>query len=100
LKTRELLVVGNDKELIEAMDRLKRGPGRNIAVPGGVRTAQTFSRLGLIDEYVLMVHPVAIGEGKRLFTQRTDLPLVSSKTYDSGVMQVRYRPRTGRERKE
>lgn len=94
----ELLVVRNDKELVEAMEKLKRQSGRNIGVPGGVRTAQTFSRLGLVDEYVLMVHPVAIGEGKRLFTQRTNLDLVGSRTYDSGVIQVRYRPRTNQER--
>ena len=61
-------------------------------MPGGVRTAQRFTRLGLIDEYVLHVHPVAIGTGKSLFTRKTNLKLVSAKTYDSGVMQIRYQP--------
>ena len=59
---------------------------------GGVRTGQTFARLRLVDEYVLMVHPIAIDEGKRLFTQRTPLELVSATPYGNGVTQLRYRP--------
>jgi riboflavin biosynthesis pyrimidine reductase len=62
-------------------------------VPGGIRTAQTFVRLGLVDEYVLMVHPVAIGKGQSVFTHKVSLELVSVKTYTSGVMCVHYRPR-------
>jgi dihydrofolate reductase len=89
----DLLIVKNDKDLVEAVTKLKRLPGGDLAIPGGVRTAQTFARLGLIDEYILMVHPVALGDGKRLFTKRQDLELVSAKTYSSGIIQVRYRPR-------
>ena len=88
----ELLVVKSDQDLVEAVTRLKQQPGKDLGVPGGIRTAQTFVRLGLIDEYVLMVHPVAIGNGKRVFTDRVNLELVSAKTYQSGVMRVRYRP--------
>ncbi len=62
-------------------------------MPGGVRTAQRFTRLGLIDEYVLHVHPIAIGAGKPLFTQKTELQLISAKTYNSGVTRLRYQPR-------
>jgi dihydrofolate reductase len=75
-----------------AVARVKRQPGGDLGVPGGVRTARRFARLGLIDEYVLHVHPVAIGTGKPLFTQKTNLKLVSARTYDSGVMQIRYQP--------
>lgn len=88
----ELLVVKSDTELVEAVKKIKRQPGKNLGVPGGIRTAQTFVRLGLIDEYVLMVHPVAIGNGQRIFTNRVNLELVSTKTYKSGVMRVCYRP--------
>ena len=88
----ELLVVKSDNELVEAVKKIKRQPGKNLGVPGGIRTAQTFVRLGLIDEYVLMVHPVAIGNGQRIFTDRVNLELVSTKTYKSGVMRVCYRP--------
>src|SRR5438270_7521629 len=88
----ELLLVKNDNDLVEAVAKFKRQPGKNLGVPGGIRTAQTFVRLGLIDEYVLMVHPVAIGKGQRVFTDRVNLELISAKTYPSGVMRVCYRP--------
>jgi dihydrofolate reductase len=80
----ELLVVKSDQDLVKAVTRVKRQPGKDLGVPGGIRTAQTFVRLGLIDEYALMVHPVAIGNGQRVFTDRVNLELVSAKTYRSG----------------
>ena len=89
----ELLVVQSDQDLIEAVKRIKQQPGKDLGVPGGIRTAQTFVRLGLIDEYILTVHPVAIGQGQRVFTDKTNLELVSAKTYSSGAMRVCYRPR-------
>ena len=88
----ELLVVKSDQDLAEAVKKMKQQQGRDLGVPGGIRTAQTFVRLGLIDEYMLMVHPVAIGNGQRVFTDRVNLELVSAKTYPSGVMRVCYRP--------
>src|SRR5258708_13836338 len=88
----ELLVVKNDDDLVGAVQKIKQQHGKDLGVPGGIRTAQTFVRLGLIDEYVLMVHPVAIGKGQSVFTSRVNLELVSVKTYKSGVMRVHYRP--------
>lgn len=88
----ELLVVKSDQELIEAVQTIKQQPGKDLGVPGGIRTAQAFVRLGLIDEYVLMIQPVVIGKGKRVFTEQVNLELVSAKTYRSGVMRVCYRP--------
>jgi dihydrofolate reductase len=89
----ELLLVKSGNDLIEAVKKIKQQPGKDLGVPGGIRTAQTFVRLGLIDEYVFMVHPVAIGNGKRVFADRMNLKLVSAKTYQSGVMRVCYQPR-------
>ena len=89
----ELLLIKNDNDLVEAVAKFKRQPGKNLGVPGGIRTAQTCVRLGLIDEYIFMVHPVAISNGKGVFTHRVNLELVSAKTYTSGVMRVCYRPR-------
>jgi dihydrofolate reductase len=66
--------------------------GKDLGVPGGIRTAQTFIRLGLVDEYVLTVHPVALGSGKRIFTGKTSLELIDARTYRSGVIRARYRP--------
>lgn len=89
----ELLVVRSDDDLVEAVKKIKQQPGKDLGVPGGIRTAQTFVRLSLIDEYVLAIHPVAIGKGQSVFTNRVNLELVSIKTYRSGVMRVHYRPR-------
>ena len=89
----DLLVVRDDGDLREAVHAAKRRPGRDIGVPGGIRTARTFARLGLIDEYVLMVHPVALGEGQRVFTRRTEFSLEDVKAYRSGVTRLVYRPR-------
>jgi len=88
----ELIIARNDDDLIAAVTEVKRQPGRDIGVPGGVRTAQRFARLGLVDEYVLQIHPIAITAGKPLFTQKTELQLTGAKTYHSGVMRLRYRP--------
>ena len=92
MKNTELVVAKNDTGLISAVKKLGESKGGNICVLGGVRTAQNLSRLGLIDEYVLMVHPVAIARGKPLFIGKVRLKLVSSKSYNSGAMQMRYRP--------
>ncbi len=93
MKNAELVVVNDDQDLINSVSRLKQQPGKDIGIPGGVRTAQKFTRLSLVDEYILMVHPVAIGNGKPLFTSRMNLELVLVKPYQSGVLQIRYRPR-------
>ena len=88
----ELLVVHDDEQLADAVRREKEKPGKDLGVPGGIRTAQTLVRLGLVDEYVLTVHPVALGKGKRVFTGKDDLELIDAKTYRSGVIRARYRP--------
>jgi dihydrofolate reductase len=86
----ELVVAKNDTELTSAVKKLKKGKGGNICVLGGVRTAQNLSRLELIDEYILMVHPVAIAKGKPLFISKMRLKFVSCKSYSSGAVQMRY----------
>ena len=88
----ELLVVHGDDELAEAVRTEKAKPGKDLGVPGGIRTVRTLVRLGLVDEYLLTVHPVALGEGQRIFTGRTSLDLVSAKTYPSGLVRATYRP--------
>jgi len=88
-----LLLIKSDNDLIDAVSKLKQQPGRDLGVPGGVRTAQRFARLSLVDEYVLMVHPVALGNGKRLFTSKVNLEMISAKTFKTEIMRVCYRPR-------
>ncbi|MDA4130618.1 MAG: dihydrofolate reductase family protein [Thaumarchaeota archaeon] len=87
----ELVVAKDDSEFTRVVNEIRQRKGGDMYIPGGVRTGQKFVRLGLVDEYILMVHPVAIGEGKRLFTSRVKLELVNSKAYKSGVVQMRYR---------
>lgn len=89
----ELLVVKSDQDLVDVVQKIKQRPGRDLGVPGGIRTAQTFVRLGLIDAYVLTIHPVAIGKGQSVFTDKVNLELVSTRTYQSGVMRAWYRSR-------
>lgn len=93
LDNAEIVVARGDDEVRAAVLAVKNQPGGDIGVPGGIRTARTLIRLGLIDEYVLMVHPVAIGDGQRIFTGRTDLALTGAKAYPSGVTRLTYRPR-------
>jgi dihydrofolate reductase len=88
----ELLVVHDDEQLADVVRKEKATPGKDLGVPGGIRTAQTFVRLGLVDEYVLTVHPIALGSGQRVFTGKTALELIDAKTYQSGVTRARYRP--------
>ena len=88
----ELLVAHNDEQLADAVRREKEKPGKDHGVPGGIRTAQTFVRLGLVDEYVLTLHPIALGSGKRVFPGKTGLELIDAKTYKSGVIRARYQP--------
>jgi dihydrofolate reductase len=54
---------------------------------------QSLTALGLVDEYQLLVHPVLLGGGKRLFGdggERTDLSLVATRTFSTGVVQLTY----------
>jgi dihydrofolate reductase len=85
------LVNGN---LAEEIGKMKRQPGKNLALVGGPGIAQTFMKLGLIDEYQIMVHPVILGSGKPLFrdlAKRQHLRLVGTKTYSSGAVGLAYR---------
>jgi dihydrofolate reductase len=88
----EVLVAPDDSTLVAAVTAIKQRPGRDLGLPGGVRTARAFSRLGLIDEYVLLVEPVALGTGQRLFESPISLSLISAKTYACGVTRLAYRP--------
>ena len=80
-------------DVAEEIARLKQQPGKNISVSGGATIAQSLSRLGLIEEYNLVMHPVALGSGKPLFkdlAQPLNLKLVSTKTFASGAIGLTY----------
>jgi dihydrofolate reductase len=71
---------------------LKAQPGGDLAL-GGADLADTFRRLGLIDEYWIYVHPVLIGRGNPLFKSaddRTALTLAGTRAFGNGVVLLRY----------
>jgi dihydrofolate reductase len=82
-------------DLAEAVAKLKEQPGKNIQIPGSPKLVPSLLRDGLLDELSLMVHPIVLGSGTRLFDEMTDqvsLKLVESKTLSTGVLYVTYQP--------
>ena len=77
----------------EALTRLKQQPGKEIAVVGSGTLVRSLLRDNLLDELRLLVHPIVVGHGKRLFPDGTDqqpLKLVESKTFGTGVLYLTY----------
>jgi dihydrofolate reductase len=86
------LVSGDIAETVEA---LKRQPGKNIQIYGSPTLVRSLLRDGLLDELDLLVHPLVVGGGKRLFENGgygTALSLASSRTLGTGVMALTYVP--------
>ncbi len=82
-------------DLGQAVERLKREPGKGLLV-GGVRLAQALTELRLIDEYEFVVQPRLVGHGPTLFaglSEPLDLVPVSRREFASGVVAIRYEPR-------
>jgi dihydrofolate reductase len=78
----------------QEIDRLKRQPGQDILVAGSGQLVQTLIRYDLIDAYRLLVYPVVLGKGQRLFEDGSmaTLKLVDSAPLGSGVVALRYEP--------
>jgi dihydrofolate reductase len=86
------LIKGN---VAEEIAELKRQPGKDIGIVGAGTLVRSLLRDDLLDELRLMVHPIVLGGGKRLFEDggdRKDLELVDSKTFGTGVLYLTYRP--------
>jgi dihydrofolate reductase len=89
-------VSSNDRlisdNLVEEVDKLKKGPGTYMAVGGG-EIASAFIKLGLIDEYRVYLRPVVLGKGKPMFqslAKNLALKLIDSKVFASGAVLLRY----------
>ncbi len=92
-KNSELLRVKDSAAFKQAITRLKDLPGKNIAVDSGEGTWRSFLENDLWDGIDMLVHPLVIGNGTPLFDSmslKVPLRLVESKTYDNGVVNLRY----------
>ena len=78
----------------EAVARLKQEPGKDLVVMGSGELIQSLMRHNLVDEYVLLIHPLVLGSGRRLFTagDAFALRLVGTKTTTNGVVIATYQP--------
>lgn len=79
----------------ESVARLKEQPGEDLVILGSGVLIQSLMRRNLIDEYVLLIHPLVLGSGRRLFTDDGSfaaLRLVDTKTTTSGVVIATYQP--------
>ena len=83
-------------DLAKAVMRLKAQEGKDILVFGSAQLVNTLHEHGLVDEYRLMLFPVTVGGGKRLFEEgeQKNLKLVDTKTFSSGVVVLTYHPAT------
>jgi dihydrofolate reductase len=82
----------------EEISELKRQPGKDIVISGSGALVRSLLEYGLLDELKLMIHPIVVGSGKRLFEdgeKQTALELVESKTFSTGVVYVTYKPADG-----
>ena len=80
----------------EEVAKLKEQTGGDIVLYGSADLVNSLVGTGLIDEYRLMLFPIVLGRGKRLFKDETDtthLQLVDSRTFESGVIRLIYQPR-------
>ena len=82
-------------DVAQQVHELKQQAGKNIVLTGGLGLARTFIKLGLFDEYQLIVHPVVLGRGKRLFdidgwNGPLNLKLVEARPFETGVVALHY----------
>ncbi len=87
-----ILVTG---DAVAEVTRLKDQPGGDLLLAGSAQLFAALSNAGLIDVYRLMVHPIVLGNGRRLFTDGVDettLTLTSARSLASGVVVLEYGP--------
>jgi dihydrofolate reductase len=81
--------------VVEEISKLKQDPGQDILLAGSGVLLHTLMENDLVDEYRLMLHPIVLGSGKRLFeneNQTKTLKLVETKPFASGIVVLTYHP--------
>jgi dihydrofolate reductase len=89
--------IGNFKfytgDLAQLVNHLKAQSGKNIYCDGGAEVANELMKNNLIDELIVSIIPVLLGDGIKLFNDgrpEKELNLVSSKQFESGLVQLHY----------
>jgi dihydrofolate reductase len=81
-------------DVAEEVSKLKQQPGKDLSISGSATLVRSLLRDGVLDELRLMIHPVVLGSGRRLFengTAQAPLELVHSQTFSTGVLNLTYR---------
>jgi dihydrofolate reductase len=89
--TNSHIIKGN---IADEIRKLKQQPGGDLLVAGSAELVQFLIKNQLVDRYHLLVYPIVVGKGKRLFQDGTDtkLKLIETKLFGSGVVAMIYEP--------
>jgi dihydrofolate reductase len=82
-------------KLVDEIDQLKNQNGKDIIVYGGATFVSSLIKAGLIDEFHLLVNPVAIGSGLPIFNHlpgKQNMTLMNAKAFDCGMVLLHYKP--------
>ena len=81
-----------NKNVVDEVRKLKQGSGKDIYVDGSSVLVHTLAENNLVDEYSLLVYPIVLGKGKRVFLDdlHVKLKLIDTKTFPSRVVLMRY----------
>nr|WP_068890568.1 dihydrofolate reductase family protein [Pedobacter panaciterrae] len=88
---KDAILISGDS--IAEVRKIKEQPGKDIWLYGGASLTDALMKEGLVDELWMSVHPILLGSGKPLFRtndSRTKLTLLESKTYETGLVSLRY----------
>lgn len=81
--------------IAEEVNQLKKQPGKDIQVAGSCQLVHTLLQHDLVDELRLMIHPIVVGNGKRLLKEGKtpkNFRLIESKMFQTGVVALTYEP--------
>jgi dihydrofolate reductase len=83
-----------NKNVVDEIRKLKKQPSKDIYVDGSSVLVHTLAQNDLVDEYHLLVFPIVLGGGKKVFPDglHTDLKLIETKSFPTGVVLMRYQP--------
>jgi len=88
-------LIGSNSDIEGQIRALKTRDGGDIITFGSPSLVQSLTNAGLVDEYQILVHPVVVNEGKRLFDNlngRTDFRLIEAVTFEHGAILAKYEP--------